>query len=97
MAYQERNDRTGLMNRHRVCIPQRSGSSPLNSRATVVALGTRKHPQEVPSLIFYPVEIVNNKRGVSREQEQTEHSERGRERERGQLSPECQPRLLSHF
>lgn len=85
------------MNRHRVCIPQRSGYSPLNSRATVVALGTRKHPQEVPSLIFYPVEIVNNKRGVSREQEQTEHSERGRERERGQLSPECQPRLLSHF
>ena len=54
--------------------------------ATVVSLSTCKHPQEVSLLIFYSVEIVNNKRGISREKEQTENCEReagrGREEER---------------
>lgn len=40
----------------------------------VVSLGTSKHPQEASSLIFHAAETVNNKRGVSREQEQTRNA-----------------------
>lgn len=71
------------MNRPCVYIPPSLGSHSLNSLATVVPLSTCKHPQEVSSLIFYSVEIVNNKQGTSREREQTGHVERGRESERG--------------
>lgn len=71
------------MNRPCVYIPPSLGSHSLNSLATVVLLSTCKHPQEVSSLIFYSVEIVNNKQGTSREREQTGHVERGRESERG--------------